>query len=154
MVTAVLTLFLYLLFQVCFSFHYCFQSADLFSWFSYLYLFGLSVHRLGPSCPFSIIVYLSPPPFIFLNSFFYLSFLFYFVLFQVMQVFFELSSAEGFRSGPHCKETIPKIRNIPRKGIARLQSQFPHSCACERFIYSHHWSAYSAVEKYVDRSWE
>ncbi len=26
--------------------------------------------------------------------------------------------------------------NIPRKGIARTQSQFPQSCACERFIYS------------------
>ncbi len=26
--------------------------------------------------------------------------------------------------------------NIPRKGIARPQSQFPHSCVCERFIYS------------------
>jgi hypothetical protein len=25
--------------------------------------------------------------------------------------------------------------NIPRKGIARPQSQFPHSCVCERFIY-------------------
>jgi hypothetical protein len=27
--------------------------------------------------------------------------------------------------------------SIPRKGIARLQSQFPHSFVCERFIYSH-----------------
>ncbi len=36
-------------------------------------------------------------------------------------------------------------KNIPRKGIARPQSQFPHSCACERFIYSHDWSAYSAA---------
>ncbi len=27
--------------------------------------------------------------------------------------------------------------NIPRKGIARPQSQFPHSCVWERFIYSH-----------------
>ncbi len=27
--------------------------------------------------------------------------------------------------------------NIPRKGIARPQSQFPRSCVCERFIYSH-----------------
>jgi hypothetical protein len=25
---------------------------------------------------------------------------------------------------------------IPRKGIARPQSQFPHSCVCERFIWS------------------
>ncbi len=44
--------------------------------------------------------------------------------------------------------------NIPRKGIAWPQSQFPHSCVCERFIYSHNWSAYANAEKYVDRSWE
>jgi hypothetical protein len=25
--------------------------------------------------------------------------------------------------------------NIPRKGYMRPQSQFPHSCVCERFIY-------------------
>jgi hypothetical protein len=25
---------------------------------------------------------------------------------------------------------------IPRKGTARPQSQFPHSCVCERFIYT------------------
>jgi hypothetical protein len=47
----------------------------------------------------------------------------------------------------HCKEPIPKFEtNIPRKGIARPQSQFPHSCACEQFIYSHNGSAYSAAE--------
>jgi len=34
--------------------------------------------------------------------------------------------------------------NIPRKGISGSQSQFPHSCFCERFIYSHHRSPYSA----------
>ncbi len=28
------------------------------------------------------------------------------------------------------------VTNIPRKGIVRPQSQFPHSCICERFIYS------------------
>ncbi len=27
--------------------------------------------------------------------------------------------------------------NIPRKGISKSQSQFPHSCVCERIIYSH-----------------
>jgi hypothetical protein len=26
--------------------------------------------------------------------------------------------------------------NIPRRGIARHKSQFPHSCVCQRFIYS------------------
>jgi hypothetical protein len=34
--------------------------------------------------------------------------------------------------------------NIPRKGIARTQSPFPHSCVCERLIYSHNRSAFSA----------
>ncbi len=41
------------------------------------------------------------------------------------------------------------------QGIARPQSQFPHSGVCERFIYSHDRSAYSAAgNTYVDRSWE
>jgi hypothetical protein len=31
--------------------------------------------------------------------------------------------------------------NIPRKGIAQPQSQFPHSSVCERFIYFHDRSA-------------
>jgi hypothetical protein len=44
--------------------------------------------------------------------------------------------------------------NIPRKGIALPQSQFTHSCVCERFIYSHLRSANSAAEKYVGRSLE
>jgi hypothetical protein len=35
--------------------------------------------------------------------------------------------------------------NIPRKGIARPQSQFPHSCVCGRFLYSHDRSAYSSA---------
>ena len=34
--------------------------------------------------------------------------------------------------------------NIPRKGILGSQSQFPHSCVCERLIYSHDLSPYSA----------
>ncbi len=38
--------------------------------------------------------------------------------------------------------------NIPRKGIVRRPlSQFPHSCFCERFIYSHDRSASSAAGK-------
>ncbi len=32
--------------------------------------------------------------------------------------------------------------------------RFPDSCVCERFIYSHDRSAYSAAGKYVERSWE
>jgi hypothetical protein len=31
---------------------------------------------------------------------------------------------------------------IPFLGIARTQSQFPHSCVCERFIYSQDRSTY------------
>jgi len=31
---------------------------------------------------------------------------------------------------------------IPKKGIARPQSQFPHSCICERFIHYHDPSTY------------
>ncbi len=31
---------------------------------------------------------------------------------------------------------------IPFLGIAGPQSQFPHSCVCERFIYSQDWSTY------------
>jgi hypothetical protein len=34
--------------------------------------------------------------------------------------------------------------NIPRKGIFGPHSQFPHSCICERIIYSHDGSAFSA----------
>ncbi len=33
---------------------------------------------------------------------------------------------------------------IPRKGISGPQSQFPHSCVCERIIYSHDGAAVSA----------
>ncbi len=34
---------------------------------------------------------------------------------------------------------------IPRIGTASPQSQFPHSCVCERFIYSNDRAAYSAA---------
>ncbi len=44
--------------------------------------------------------------------------------------------------------------NIPRKGIAKQQSQFPDSCVGERCIYSHDRSDYSAAGKYADQSWE
>ncbi len=44
--------------------------------------------------------------------------------------------------------------NIHRKGIAQPQFQFPHSCVCERFRYSHDRLASSAAGKYVGRSWE
>jgi hypothetical protein len=41
--------------------------------------------------------------------------------------------------GMHCKDKI----NIPRKGISGSQSQVPHSCVCERFIYSNDRPAFS-----------
>ncbi len=40
---------------------------------------------------------------------------------------------------------------IPSLGIARPQSQFSHSCVCERFMYSHDRSAYSAAGNMVRR---
>jgi hypothetical protein len=43
---------------------------------------------------------------------------------------------------------------ISRKGTARPLSQFPHSCVCERFIYSHDWSTYFPAAEYADGSWE
>jgi hypothetical protein len=44
--------------------------------------------------------------------------------------------------------------NIPKKGITRPQSQFPHSCVCERFIYSHDRSAYPAAGNMWTETWE
>ncbi len=43
--------------------------------------------------------------------------------------------------------------NIPRKGTARSQSQFLHSCFCERFIYSQERSAYILLQenRWTDR---
>jgi hypothetical protein len=41
----------------------------------------------------------------------------------------------------HCKE-IPFMYCISFLGIARPQSQFPHSCVCEWFIYSQDQSTY------------
>ncbi len=37
---------------------------------------------------------------------------------------------------------------IPRNETARPRSQFPHSCICEQFIYSHDRSTYFAAAKY------
>jgi hypothetical protein len=45
-------------------------------------------------------------------------------------------------------------KNVTIKGIARPQSQFPHPCVCDQFIYSHDWSAYSAAGKNLNHSWE
>jgi hypothetical protein len=42
------------------------------------------------------------------------------------------------------KPTLQRKSNlcIPFLGIAQPQSQFPHSCVCERFIYSQDRSTY------------
>ncbi len=53
----------------------------------------------------------------------------------------------------HCKDKIPNFEtNIPRKGISGSQSQFPHSCVCERFIPRS--VSLFCWRKYVDRSWD
>jgi hypothetical protein len=38
---------------------------------------------------------------------------------------------------------------IPFLGIARPQSPFPHSCVCERFIYSQDWYTY-----FLQKNWQ
>jgi hypothetical protein len=43
---------------------------------------------------------------------------------------------------------------FPRKGTAWPQTQFPHLCVCERFIYSHDPSTYFPAAEYADRLWE
>ncbi len=60
------------------------------------------------------------------------------------------------RTNPHCKDKCRKFEtNISRKGITGPQSQFPHSCVCERIIYYHDfWVCLFFWRKYVDRSWE
>jgi hypothetical protein len=66
------------------------------------------------------------------------------------------SEAEGKRAGPARRPALQRKSHlrIPFLGIARPQSEFPHSCVCERFICSHDRSAYSDAGKYVDRPWE
>jgi hypothetical protein len=45
----------------------------------------------------------------------------------------------------HCKDKMLKFEtNNPRKEISGSQSQFPHLCVCERIIYFHDGSAFSA----------
>ncbi len=43
---------------------------------------------------------------------------------------------------------------LPSKGIARPQSQFPHSRVYERFIYSQDRSTYFPAAEYADQLWE
>ncbi len=59
----------------------------------------------------------------------------------------EQQNFNWFRCWLPCKDKMPKIWNkysIPRKGISGSQSQVPHSCVCERIIYSHDGSVFSA----------
>ncbi len=46
------------------------------------------------------------------------------------------------------------LLRIPGKGIARQQSQFPHSCVCERFTYSQDRSTYFPAAEWAGRSWD
>ncbi len=60
---------------------------------------------------------------------------------------------KGDATGPTAKTEKFKT-NIPRKGNARPQSSFPHSCASVQFIYSHDRPVYSSAGKYEDRFWD
>jgi hypothetical protein len=64
-------------------------------------------------------------------------------------IYIGFSPALPLQCGSHTAKT--KCRkfetNIPRKEISGPQSQFPHSCVCERIIYSHDGSAFSAGRK-------
>jgi hypothetical protein len=60
------------------------------------------------------------------------------------KVFFDEEVFEQIRPCTAKKKYRNFETNIPRKGISGPQSQFPHSCVCERFIYSHDGSPYSA----------
>jgi len=56
----------------------------------------------------------------------------------------------------HCKEPLPKIRNkySQKRNCAAMQSQFPPSCVCERFIYSIRSICLFCCRKYGDRAWD
>jgi hypothetical protein len=41
-----------------------------------------------------------------------------------------------------CTATAKSETNIPRNETTRHRYQFPHSCICEIFIYSHDWFSY------------
>jgi hypothetical protein len=41
--------------------------------------------------------------------------------------------------------TLQRTNTENSKQILELQSQFPHSCVCERFLYTHDRFAYSAA---------
>jgi hypothetical protein len=41
------------------------------------------------------------------------------------------------------QNTVISKQIFPEKEYRGSQSQFPYSCVCERFIYSHDWYAYA-----------
>jgi hypothetical protein len=43
----------------------------------------------------------------------------------------------------NCKEKSPIYVYSQKRICSASQSKFPHSCICERFIYSHDWSTYT-----------
>jgi hypothetical protein len=65
-------------------------------------------------------------------------------------------SLQGLRGPVLCACSTAKNFDlcILIKGTARPQSQFPQSCVCGRFIYSHERSTYFPAAEYVHRSWE
>jgi hypothetical protein len=62
----------------------------------------------------------------------------------------QVHPSQAGRRHPKQIHNAENTKQILPKGIARSQSQFPHSCVCERFVYSYDQSAYSAAGKYVD----
>ncbi len=60
-----------------------------------------------------------------------------------------LNKASNFSWAERTAKTVYRKfeTNIPRNETARPQAQFLHECFCERFIYSHDRSAYSAPGK-------
>ncbi len=69
-----------------------------------------------------------------------------------VQLFVRVNMIIETSPGPHCKDTIPKIRDksSQKRSCAASVYQFPPSCVCERFIliFPRDWSAYSAAGKY------
>ncbi len=75
----------------------------------------------------------------------------------VLSITFVLSPPTLVAARTHSETQYRKFEtNTPRKGIVQPQSQFPHSCVCERFIYSHDRSRQTdaAAGIYVDWSWK
>ncbi len=71
----------------------------------------------------------------------------------------DFSNSSGFPIVPvfqsfHTVRKIPFMYCISLLGIARLQSKFPHSLVCERFIYSQERSTCFPAAKQADRSWK